>query len=91
MSWNTGVNYTHLLARSAIRPEVEALYTRAGLLPSEDLATLARAPRISANPTAVSCMIRHLTFTGRPGTPLLTIHTTGDPAVPVQGQHAQPL
>ncbi|GGP34021.1 alpha/beta hydrolase family protein [Saccharothrix coeruleofusca] len=88
MSWNTGVDYSRLLARSAIRPEVEALYARAGLSLAEDLATLAGAPRISADQGAVAYMTRNLTFTGRPRTPLLTIHTTGDAPVPVQGQRA---
>jgi dienelactone hydrolase len=33
-------------------------------------------------------MARHVSFTGRLRTPLLTIHTTGDPLVPVQVEHA---
>jgi hypothetical protein len=44
MSWNTGVDYARILARSANRAEVEALYARAGLSPHDDLAALARAP-----------------------------------------------
>ncbi len=87
-SWNTGVDYARMFARSAIRPEVEALYARAGLSLAADLATLNRAPRISADPAAVGYVIRNLTFTGRPATPLLTIHTTGDALVPVQVQRA---
>jgi hypothetical protein len=88
MSWNTGVDYGRMLARSAVRAEVEALYARAGLSLADDLAALAAAPRIAADPDAVRYVIRHLTFTGRPGTPLLTIHTTGDALVPVQVQRA---
>jgi pimeloyl-ACP methyl ester carboxylesterase len=88
MSWNTGVDYAGMFARSAIRTEVEVLYARAGLSLAGDLAALNRAPRISADPAAVAYVIRNLTFTGRPGTPLLTIHTTGDALVPVQVQHA---
>src|SRR6185503_18800426 len=53
-----------------------------------DLAALAAAPRISADPAAVGYMIRHISFSGRLSRPMLTIHTTGDPLVPVQVQHA---
>ncbi|HEX6354134.1 hypothetical protein [Actinophytocola sp.] len=88
MAWNTGVDYARLFANSSIRPEVEALYARAGLSLADDLATLNRAPRISADPAAVRYVIRNLTFTGRPDTPLLTIHTTGDALVPVQVERA---
>jgi dienelactone hydrolase len=88
MSWNTGVDYARLLARSSIRTEVEVLYARAGLSLTADLATLNAAPRISADPDAVRYMIRYISFTGRPGVPLLTIHTTGDALVPVQVEDA---
>jgi hypothetical protein len=88
MAWNTGVDYARMLANSSIRKEVEVLYTRAGLSLADDLATLNRAPRISADPAAVSYVIRNLTFAGKPTTPLLTIHTTGDALVPVQVERA---
>lgn len=88
MSWNTRVDYGRMLARSSIRAEVEALYASAGLSLAEDLATLARAPRITADPHAVAYMARNLSFTGRLPIPLLTIHTTGDALVPVQVQRA---
>jgi pimeloyl-ACP methyl ester carboxylesterase len=88
MAWNTGVDYARMLSRSSIRTEVEVLYARAGLSLADDLATLNRAPRISADPAAVRYVIRNLTFTGRPATPLLTIHTTGDALVPVQVERA---
>ncbi|TDV55386.1 prolyl oligopeptidase family serine peptidase [Actinophytocola oryzae] len=87
-SWNTGVDYTGMLARSSVRTEVEVLYARAGLSLAADLATLAHAPRLSADPAAVGYVVQNLTFTGRPETPLLTIHTTGDALVPVQAEHA---
>jgi pimeloyl-ACP methyl ester carboxylesterase len=87
-AWNVGVDYARIFARSSIRPEVEALYARAGLSLADDLATLNRAPRISANPKAVAYVSRNLTFAGLPATPLLTIHTTGDALVPVQVEHA---
>jgi hypothetical protein len=88
MSWNTGVNYARILARSPLRAEVEALYRRAGLSLRGDLATLARQPRITADPAAVGYMTRHISFRGRLTAPMLTIHTTGDPLVPVQVQAA---
>jgi hypothetical protein len=88
MSWNTHVDYGRMLARSSIRDEVEALYQRAGLSLAADLAALAAAPRITADPAAVGYMIRNISFSGRLHRPMLTIHTTGDPLVPVQVQQA---
>jgi hypothetical protein len=88
MSWNTRVDYGRMLARSSIRDEVVALYRRAGLSLQADLAVLAAAPRISADPAAVGYMIRNISFGGRLSRPMLTIHTTGDPLVPVQVQQA---
>jgi pimeloyl-ACP methyl ester carboxylesterase len=88
MSWNTGVDYGRMLERSSIRDEVHALYARAGLSLEGDLATLAAAPRISADPNAIRYMAEHISFSGRLIRPMLTIHTTGDPLVPVQVQHA---
>jgi hypothetical protein len=88
MSWNTGVNYARMLARSPLRAEVEALYRRAGLSLRDDLTTLAGQPRIAADPAAVRYMIRNISFSGRLSAPMLTIHTTGDPLVPVQVQDA---
>jgi pimeloyl-ACP methyl ester carboxylesterase len=88
MSWNTGVDYARLLARSANRAEVEALYARAGLSLRDDLAALARAPRVTPDPPALGYMIRNIVFTGRISKPMLTIHTTADPLIPVQVEHA---
>jgi fermentation-respiration switch protein FrsA (DUF1100 family) len=36
----------------------------------------------------VGYMIRNISFSGRLTRPMLTIHTTGDPLVPVQVEHA---
>jgi pimeloyl-ACP methyl ester carboxylesterase len=88
MSWNTGVDYARLLARSANRTEVEALYARAGLSLHDDLATLARAPRVTPDLPALAYLIRNIVFTGRISKPMLTIHTTADPLIPVQAEHA---
>jgi hypothetical protein len=88
MSWNTGVDYGRMLARSSIKAEVKVLYAQAGLSLKDDLAALATAPRITADPAAVRYMTRNISFTGRLAKPMLTIHTTGDPLVPVQVQDA---
>ena len=88
MSWNTRVDYARMLGRSSIKDEVHALYARAGLSLAGDLATLAAAPRITADPAAVRYMADNISFSGRLDKPMLTIHTTGDPLVPVQVEHA---
>ncbi|WP_020136005.1 alpha/beta hydrolase family protein [Streptomyces sp. 351MFTsu5.1] len=88
MSWNTGVDYTRLLAESSVRKEVTELYKKAGLSLRKDLAALNRAPRISADPKAADWMSRTSSFTGKLAKPQLTIHTIGDPLVPVQTESA---
>ncbi|GAB2963909.1 alpha/beta hydrolase [Micromonospora polyrhachis] len=88
MSWNTGVDYARMLANSAIRKQVEAHYRQSGLSLRDDLAALAAAPRITADPAAVAYMIRNISFTGGLTTPMMSIHTTGDPQVPVQTEQA---
>ncbi|MEV2216972.1 hypothetical protein AB0H86_37060 [Streptomyces sp. NPDC050997] len=88
MSWNTGVDYAAMLGRSSVHKEVTELYKKAGLSLRADLATLNRAPRISADPAAVAWMSRTSSFTGRLTTPQIDIHTTGDALVPVQTESA---
>lgn len=78
-SWNTGVNYAQQLERSIDNAEVHALYDQAGLSLDADLATLAAAGRISADPGAVAYLTQNIVFNGKfSGKPVLTIHTTGD-------------
>jgi pimeloyl-ACP methyl ester carboxylesterase len=78
-SWNTGVNYAKQLANSIDNTEVQALYAAAGLSLDADLAALASAPRISADPGAVQYLTQNIVFNGDlTGKPVLTIHTTGD-------------
>ncbi|KMS68878.1 LigA protein [Streptomyces viridochromogenes] len=88
MSWNTGVDYARLLGGSSVRKEVTELYRKAGLSLRADLATLNRAPRISADPAAVDWMSRTSSFTGRLTKPQLSVHTIGDALVPVQTESA---
>jgi pimeloyl-ACP methyl ester carboxylesterase len=88
MSWNTGVDYAAMLARSSVRREVIELYQDAGLSLAADLATLNGAPRISADPDAVEWMSRTSAFTGELTKPHLAVHTTGDALIPVQAENA---
>ncbi len=87
-SWNVGVNYAQDLARSADAAEVRALYKQAGLSLSSDLRTLNRAPRISADPTAVRYLEHNIVFNGQLSMPVLTMHTTGDGLVQPENEQA---
>jgi len=77
-SWNTGSDYARALAESPARPEVEALYRGAGLDLGTDVAALQAAPRVSADPAAVGYLAKNITFDGRLGVPVLTLHTSDD-------------
>lgn len=77
-SWNTGVDYAVQLRASGRQPAVAALYAKAGLSLAADLAVLAKAPRIAADPAAVAYMAANYTVSGDLRTPLLTIHNIGD-------------
>ncbi|MEN2423728.1 hypothetical protein AABB02_37165 [Streptomyces rimosus] len=88
MSWNTGVDYTAMLRRSANYKEVKALYKAAGRSLGGDLRTLANSPRITADRDAVRYMTRNVTFTGALRKPQLDIHTTGDGLIPAQSESA---
>jgi pimeloyl-ACP methyl ester carboxylesterase len=87
-SWNTGVNYSRDLAKSADLPEVAALYRQAGLSLRHDLQALNQATRISADPSAVAYLARNIVFTGRLPVPVLTMHTTGDGLVVPENEQA---
>ena len=88
-SWNTGVDYRVQLERSIDNREVEVLYKQAGLDLSADLATLASAPRISADPGAVSYLDQYIVFNGNLNNiPVLTMHTTGDGLVLTEDERA---
>ncbi|MFJ3669807.1 alpha/beta hydrolase family protein [Streptomyces sp. NPDC090106] len=88
MSWNTGVDYTVMLARSPLYKEVSELYKEAGLSLRTDLDTLRRAPRLSADAEAVDWMRHTSVLSGRLSEPQLTIHTTGDALIPVPAESA---
>jgi hypothetical protein len=82
-SWNTRVDYTALLAGSIDRDVVRLAYAQAGLSLSADLRTLARAPRLAADPAALAYLARNITISGRLQVPVLTLLTTGDGVAPV--------
>ena len=87
-SWKTGVNYRQQLAHSSNLTEVKALYKKAGLNLDADLNTLAKAPRIGADPSAVKYLSKYTTFNGDLNMPVLTMHTTGDGLVVNQDESA---
>ncbi len=87
-SFNTGVNYTTQLNKSINRAEVEALYIAAGLSLTADLATLNNAPRISADPGALTYLSNNIIYNGQLTVPVLSLHTIGDGLVPVEVEKA---
>jgi len=87
-SWNSGVDYGVQLARSINKDEVMALYAQAGLSLDADLATLAQAPRISADPKALSYLEKYIVYNGNIQVPVLTMHTVGDGLVLPQDEQA---
>jgi hypothetical protein len=66
------------LAKSADYAEVQALYSAAGLSLDADLQTLARAPRISADSSALQYLIQNIIYDGKIAAPVLSLHTIGD-------------
>lgn len=88
VSWNTGVDYRKQLARSTDRAEVVALYRAAGLDLEKELNTLNDAPRIAADPKAVSYLTKFITYNGDIDMPVLSMHTTGDGLVEVTDEQA---
>ncbi|HEX5199462.1 MAG TPA: hypothetical protein VFW27_05925 [Actinoplanes sp.] len=83
-SWNVGVNYASLLARSPYRSMVESLYRAAGLSLAADLHTLTRDASVRADRAAVASLARTSTVTGRLDVPMLTMHTLYDQLAPVE-------
>ena len=87
-SWNVGVNYFTDLAKSADLNEVTALYQAAGLSLTQDLLKVNSAPRINANPFAVTYLAKNIAFNGRISIPVLSMHTTGDGLVVPENEQA---
>lgn len=78
-SWNTGVDYRRLLERSSGRDLVLAAYRDAGVALEDDLALLAAAPRVAADASAVRWLREFGDPSGRPRSPVVTLHALGDP------------
>jgi pimeloyl-ACP methyl ester carboxylesterase len=87
-SWNVGVNYVSDLAKSVDLNEVTALYQGAGLSLTRDLRKLNSAPRVNANPFAVTYLARNIAFNGEISIPVLSMHTTGDGLVVPENEQA---
>jgi len=67
---------------------VQALYAAAGLSLDADLAMLKSAPRIAADPGALTYLSDNIIYNGQLPFPVLTLHTTGDGLVPVEDERA---
>lgn len=87
-SWNTGVDYRRQLRVSGREKTVKAIYRAAGGDLEADLARLAAAPRIAADPAALAKAERFITYDGELRDPVLSLHTVGDPAGPVSDDRA---
>ncbi|MEU5879140.1 DUF6351 family protein [Spirillospora sp. NPDC047279] len=89
-SWNTGVDYGRLFARSSQRDLVVRAYREAGLDLKrdlgKDLAALAAAPRISADPAGVRYLKRYGVVAATTPAPTITVHNTGDGGAPAYGE-----
>jgi hypothetical protein len=85
--WNNGVDYGVELARSGRDDFVRAMYDnkKAGLSLDnleEDLRTLKKAPRISADPAAVDGAEKYLAYTGKIPGPFVSDNNIGDTNYP---------
>ena len=87
-STNEGVDYAQILAASPRRAEIAAWYQAAGLDVQTDLAALAAAPRIAADPSARERLAAAVTPTGHLEVPLLTLHSTGDATATLANERA---
>ncbi len=88
-SWNVGVDYEARLTSSINSEQVHELYRTAKLELEADLAALASAHRIEADPDAVNYLERHIVFSGDlRDTPVLALHTSGDGLVTPDNEQA---
>ncbi len=78
ISWNTGIDYRAALNRLPEKKLVEGLYRRAGLDLAADLASLARAPRVSEQPEALRAIAEQQYF-GDLSIPVISLQGIGDP------------
>lgn len=87
-SGNVGVDYGRLLAASPSAAEVTALYAESGGGLDQDLARLAAAQRIEADPIAAEWLRRTSSLSPQPPIPVVTLHGTDDGLVVVQQESA---
>ena len=87
-SFNTGVSYRDLFARSNMRDLAAALYREAGLDLDADLDAIDSAQRIPADPDALNYLQRYIVFNGKLPIPVLTLHTVADGLVAPEGERA---
>jgi len=87
-SWNTGIDYRRQLRASGRGAVIKALYDKANLSLSADLARLNAGPRIAASAKAASYMQRHYMPTASPSVPLLAVQAIGDGATSPSMQRA---
>jgi pimeloyl-ACP methyl ester carboxylesterase len=87
ISTNAGVDYARLLAQVSGGDLVRELYRQAGIDLAADLETLRRAPRVTADPKALSWTVSG-TWDGKLAMPVLTLNGVGDNISPVSGQQA---
>ena len=78
-SWNHGVDYAALLARSGMADLVEAIYAKSGVSLPADLGQLAQAPRISADAAAVAAAETLTSYSGAIAGPVIVVDNIGDP------------
>jgi pimeloyl-ACP methyl ester carboxylesterase len=79
--FNHGIDYADLLERSGAMERVAWWFDHAGLDLDAELALLAAAPRIGADPQAIAVAEGITTYSGT-GSPVITLKTRGDPADP---------
>lgn len=81
ISWNDGVDFNVVVARSGRQDFVKAMYKRAGRGRAgleADLRILAKAPRVYADPEAVARAEKFMTYTGEIDGPVMFLHNIGD-------------
>jgi hypothetical protein len=83
-----GLDYSHQLRRSSGDHEVRALYRAAGLSLHSDLARLAAAPRIAADPAAAARLDELTSPSGVLHDPMVTLHINGDQLATVEHEQA---
>ena len=90
-SWNNGTDYEDLLNRCGRKDFVIAMYEKAGVGEEglkKDLQVLADAPRIHADPAAVSKVEKFLSYSGQISGPIVNLENIGDQVDPESCKYA---